>query len=260
LLATPAFLPAPPSDTWTPSTGDRARQGHSAGEKTALEGHKPSEEDPFKTKYRLVGYVNEVAEAFKRGIEGVAASFGKKEWGSKLVNPLSYYVVYAYSGLNALWAGKKEYDENSDLDSSHRAYNSTSKGLDTLAFQYLASVEIPAFIVSAARVGMELGLGIAKEEHTKMNPVQKLLHATVGKPTQWVMQKAGEGLGKLAIVQRYPMLKQSLPVVAALALIPLCIKPVDAFSEWLLNVSFRPASKWLERQFFGSNRLKYEEG
>jgi hypothetical protein len=220
----------------------------------------PQEEDPFKTKFRLVGYINEACEALKTPIEAFFGLFGadKKVLGSKLVNPWSYNVVYAYSALDGLYMGKKEYEQNKELKQNHRVFNAASKGLDTLAFQYMASVEIPAFIVSSARLGMETGLGLATEHSAQLNPVQKLLNLTVGKPTQWLAHHSGELLNKVPLVRNNNLVKQSLPVVAALALIPLCIKPVDAFSQKLLDLTFRPASKWLEERLFGQSRLKYE--
>jgi hypothetical protein len=201
--------------------------------------------------WRYWGYINEMAEALAPQIKRVLGPLR----GAWLVNPASYRVVDVYAVLDGVQTARRTHTMAEGQPGGLRARLAAREGLDALLFQQLASVYLPATVVSGVRKGVEAGLdrlhnaqAVVSEAMAPTGWLNKALGA-IETPVRQATQQGTQWLG-----QQFPKLRPMLtsaagrfwlPTAAGLATIPLVLKPIDRLSQLLLNVTYRPLARWL---------------
>lgn len=168
---------------------------------------------------RYAGYLNEIGEAFRPIIPGgiVTASY---------VGAITYVLADARS--------KASY--NTRINEGNKSCG-LAGAIDTLAFQFIASIIFPGFVVNRW-VALCAYLDYEQLDVSKFLSTQ--LHID---PTAVITELAGTPITPESVAS-------SVPTVCGLALIPLIVKPLDVLTEKILDLSVRP---WIRSTFTECN-------
>jgi len=167
---------------------------------------------------RYIGYTNEVGEAFASML-------------SKGAIAATYRVVEYYAFADALLTGNRAYNKALQAQHSNKQaiVEGVTAGVDQGAFQFLASWLIPAYFVGQAREFVEEALHQTPKQNAKA-----LLNKIPG------VYEAGQQLGKSKLFAQSKMLQKAAPIVVAVGLIPLVVKPIDHGVQFVLDWTLRP--------------------
>jgi hypothetical protein len=208
---------------------------------------------------RYWGYINEIAEAFAPQVQSV---LGKQWLGKDVVSYWSYRLVDVYAGLDGLYSGIHEWQKNKDEQNDVKRFGSAlTSGLGAWLFQQMASVYLPATLVSGVRKGSDSALN-RTPLHTLFG--KKGLDAVLGGLELTISLLSKQFIRSLQRVPglrkalAHPQVKKWLPSILAAGLIPFIIKPIDKFSHAVVNHTVIPLSHALGKVFvplLSGNRL-----
>lgn len=161
------------------------------------------------TALRYAGYLNEIGEAFRPIIPSSIVA-------------LSYALAITYVLADAVSKGNDNIKRNGGTTSC-----GVAAALDTLLFQFIASIIFPGFVVNrwVAFCGyltydkLDVANRLSEQWHVDHNQVLTLV-------------------GSVAITPE--SIASSIPTALGLALIPAIIAPLDALTEMLLDRFIRP--------------------
>ena len=175
------------------------------------EADEPKEVDFYRdTPLRYAGYLNEIGEAFRPVVAGSIVTF-------------SYVLAITYVFADAISKGTASDKLNKALKGCGLA-----AVIDTLAFQFLASIIFPGFIINRW-VTLSGYLTFTKFQIPTL-VAEKLAVSS----DQVVFQ-----LPFLGDITPYSV-GQSIPTALGLILIPLIVAPLDALTETILDTAVRP--------------------
>jgi hypothetical protein len=198
---------------------------------------------------RYWGYINEVAEAFAPQLK---KAFPINPLGKDLVSWWSYRLVDVYASLDGLATTYRSWKDNADQKPFPRVWNALTEGAGAWSFQQLASVYLPATVVSGVRKGADSALN-----HTPLKPLNgkhgldwllAMVEGPVSAATRQTLVASKNLPGLKALLAR-PGAKLWVPTVLATATIPFIIKPIDKLSEGLVNRTIKPTMDGLGRLF-----------
>jgi hypothetical protein len=217
------------------------------------------------TPLRFWGYVNEVAEAFAPQIRH---AFGKGLHGKDWVNHWSYTVVDWYAQLDALFTTIRTWRQDKDRKGFDRLWHAGTEGMAEWLFQLMASVYLPATVVSGVRKGMYQALnpGAMPDPVIPKHALAQALHylEDATRLTTYSVVKTAIKMPGAGQLLAQPWVKKQLlpwiPGLVATATIPLVIKPIDAFSQRVVDTVVKPPlsiiGAWLKHRSPVTERLK----
>jgi hypothetical protein len=212
---------------------------------------KPTETEPSnplrKGVIRYWGYINEMAEALAPQIRQ-AVPF--KPLGADVVSWWSYRVVDLYAGLDGLLTFLRSWKENTDKKPFPRLWQATTDGGSSWFFQQLASVYLPATVVSGIRKGVDSALNnVPLTPFAGKKRLEKWLTyleapVSMGARLLFNQMKRLPGLQPILASSRA---KVWTPTIMALATIPVIIKPIDKLSNALVNRTFKQGMNYVSK-------------
>ena len=210
----------------------------------------PEETNPLrKGLIRYWGYINEMAEAFAPQLKK-AVPFNPL--GKDLVSWWSYRLVDVYAGLDGLATTFRTWKDNPEQKPFPRFWTALTEGGAAWVFQQLASVYLPATVVSGVRKGADSVLNQKPLNPLKDKHGLEWLLAFIEGPVSSLTRKATQVSQHLPVLKTLlakPGAKTWVPTILATASIPLIIKPIDHLSEAVVNRTIKPTMDGMGRLF-----------